>query len=325
MQGNKNYIIKIALLVLASNIYLNLCAQNFLLKFNTDSIPVVFGPGSISDGFDNRDMAISPANDELFTTIQYGNSYSGILYCKKTKGVWSRPQMAFFSGRFNDMEPAFSPDGKKLFFTSNRPFSDTGNTAKDYDIWFLEKRGSNWSNPQNLGPGINTEKDEFYASLAGNGNLYFTRDNDSSLDDIFVSEFKNGSYSKPVALDTAVNSTGLDFNCFVDPQERYLIYSSYKRNDDLGGGDLYISVNKNGKWQPAIHLDSKINSTFLDYSPFISFDKKYFFFTSRRSTFRFPLSKPATLDEIHRILHSYGNRGEDIYIMNANVLDKYLK
>ncbi len=303
----------------------NLFAQNFKLDFTADSIPVIFGPGYFSDGFDNRDMAISPGNDELFTTLQYGNSFSGILYSRKINGLWSKPEMSFFSGMYNDLEPAFSPDGKKLYFTSNRPLSDTGRFAKDYDIWYIEKHGNSWGNPLNMGSIINSAKDEFYASLAKNGNLYFTRDNDTTADDIFFSAYKNGTYSIPIALSSNVNSKGLDFNCFVDPEERYLIYSSYKRSDDLGGGDLYISINKNGEWQPALHPGLEINSTSLDYSPFISSDKKYFFFTSRRPTFKFPLSKPATLDEIHKILQSYGNRSEDIYIMSTRVLDKYLK
>ncbi len=38
--------------------------------------------------------------------------------------LWSNPETAWFSGRFNDLEPAFSPDGQKLFFTSNRPLKD---------------------------------------------------------------------------------------------------------------------------------------------------------------------------------------------------------
>ncbi|MEO8109259.1 MAG: hypothetical protein ABI594_04465 [Ginsengibacter sp.] len=313
------------MLLFFSSTCFSLYSQSFQLKFTGDSIPVIFGPGYISDGFDNRDMAISPGNDELFTTLQYGNSFSGILYSKKINGLWSMPQMALFSGRFNDLEPAFSPDGKKLFFTSNRPLRDTGNSPKDYDIWYIEKEAGNWSSPKNMGPVINSEKDEFYASVTNNGNLYFTRDNDSTADDIFFSAYKNGSYLSPVALDENVNSKGLDFNCFIDPQERFIIYSSYKRSDDMGSGDLYISINKNGKWQPALNLGAGINSTSLDYSPFISFDKKYFFFTSRRSTFKFPLKKPVSLDEIHKILNSHGNRSEDIYIMSAKFLDKFLK
>ena len=81
---------------------------------------------------------------------------------------------------------------KDLYFTSNRPLNPTDNTPKDYDIWWLEKKGKEWVGPYNMGPVINSDKDEFYPSLANNGNLYFTRDNGETKDDIFVSLFKNG-------------------------------------------------------------------------------------------------------------------------------------
>ncbi|MEJ0080379.1 MAG: hypothetical protein WDM78_05360 [Puia sp.] len=70
----------------------------------------------------------------------------------------------------------FSPDGQKLYFTSNRPLQGSDST-KDYDIWYLLKKGDDWRGPFNAGTKINTGKDEFYPSQARNGNLYFTRDN----------------------------------------------------------------------------------------------------------------------------------------------------
>ncbi len=121
----------------------------------------------------------------------------------------------------------------------------------------------------------------------------------------------------PLSLGPNVNSRGLDFNCFIDPDEKYLIYSSYERSDDIGKGNLYISENKNVEWQPSLNLGHAINSSALDYSPFVSHGKKYFFFTSLRSIFRFPFSGPSTLNEIHKILHSYGNRSEYIYIFKC--------
>jgi Tol biopolymer transport system component len=228
------------MLCISSGMY----AQYFNLQFPDNSEPAIFGPDVISDGLPNRDMAISPSNDELFYTLQYGTQFNAILYCKKVKSLWSKPVIAWFSGKYGDMEPAFSPDGKRLYFTSNRPLTDTGKAAKDFDIWYLEKKGYKWGAPVNMGPVINTTKDEFYASVTKKGDLYFTRDNDSSKDDIFFSGYNNGVYATPVALGEEINSKGYDFNSFTDPDENYIIFSSYKRNDDMGGGDLYISVKK---------------------------------------------------------------------------------
>lgn len=301
-----------------------LFAQKTSLQFKASAMPTLFGGGVVSDGFENRDMAISPANDELFYTIQHARgTFSAILHSKKINGQWTAPEVASFSGRFNDLEPAFSPDGNTLFFTSNRPLKEGDTLAKDYDLWYLKKKGVAWEGPFNMGPIVNGDKDEFYASCARNGNLYFTRDNGDKKDDIFVCEYRNGAYSAPVALSESVNSKEYEFNAYVDPDENYLLFSSYKRKGDYGGGDLYISLKKKGDWQPAIHLDSLINSGALDYSPFVSFDKKYFFFTSKRTTISVPFKKPASLQQIQNMLSSAGNGSDDIYIVDFKVLEKY--
>ena len=119
-----------------------------------------------------------------------------------------------------------------------------------------------WESPLQLDSLINTDKDEFYPSISKNGNLYFTRDNGDAKDDIFFSRFTNGKYELPVALSDSINSKGYDFNAYIDPDENYIIFSSYKRTDDLGGGDLYFSRRKNGVWQSAIHFGAGINSSF---------------------------------------------------------------
>jgi len=114
------------------------------IQFTAADTPQVFAPGIVSDGFANRDMAISPDGNDLFYTIQwYFGIYSVILHSQKKNGEWSAPDTAWFSGRFNDMEPAFSPDGSKLFFSSNRPVNSS-DSANDYDILYLQKNGTHW-------------------------------------------------------------------------------------------------------------------------------------------------------------------------------------
>lgn len=312
------------MLFLFLGISLNCISQSATL-FTASDTPHVFGPVMISDGFSNRDMAISPDGNDLYFTLQWSyGTFSVILHSHKVEGVWLNPEAARFSGRFNDLEPAFSPDGNKLFFTSNRPLKSTDREAKDYDIWYMQKNGEVWEGPYNMGPVINTEKDEFYPSLSNNGNLYFTRDNGESSDDIFISVFNDGKYELPKPLPASINSKGYDFNAFIDPDENYIIFSSYKRGDDLGGGDLYFSLRRDGQWLPAKHFEADINSVSLDYSPFVSSDRKYFFFTSKRQMLRFPFPKQQTADEIKNQLGSFGNGNDDIYIMNFNPIWKIM-
>jgi Tol biopolymer transport system component len=295
------------------------------IQFIASDAPGIFAPGVVSDGFANRDMAISPDGNDLFYTIQwYFGIYSVILHSQKKNGQWSAPDTAWFSGRYNDMEPAFSPDGNRLFFSSNRPLK-MSDSVKDYDIWYLQKKGNTWEDPVNLGDSINSRKDEFYPSLAKTGNLYFTRNNEDAGDDIFISGLKNGKYSRPQPLPETVNSKGDDFNAFIDPDEKYIIFSSYKRKDDLGRGDLYFAICKKGVWQPAVHFEHGINSTTLDYSPFVSPDHRYFFFTSKRQSIKFPFQKAKSAREIRKELSSCGNAFEDIYIMNFKVVEEMMQ
>jgi Tol biopolymer transport system component len=315
---------KLLLLIILVFMSQNSVAQGSIQWMASDT-PAIFAPGVVSDGFANRDMAISPDGNDLFYTIQwYFGLYSVILHSQKINNRWTKPDTAWFSGRYNDMEPAFSTDGNRLFFSSNRPLKNS-DSVKDYDIWYLQKKGKIWEDPVNLGTAINSEKDEFYPSLTKSGNLYFTRNNDDRGDDIFISVLKDGKFSQAQTLPEAVNSKEDDFNAFIDPDEKFIIFSSYKRKDDLGRGDLYYALHKEGSWQPAVHFENGINSPALDYSPYVSPDHKYFFFTSKKQLIKFPFPGAKTALQIRSALNSYGNGFEDIYIMNFKVVEELMQ
>src|SRR6185312_9495078 len=124
-------------------------------------------------------------------------------------------------------------------------------------------------------------------------------------EDIMVCKFIDGKYNEAVSLPDSINSTGDEFNAFVDPDENYIIFSGYKRKDGYGNGDLYISKkNDKGEWQQAKNLGETINSTSLDYCPYITPDKKYFFFTSNRHAIKIPFDKKQNIKSLETVLHS---------------------
>jgi len=271
----------------------------------------------VSTNLNERDMAISPDGNEMFYTIQANqNALSTIIQLKKlSNNKWSEPQVAAFSGKYSDLEPAYSPDGKKLYFVSNRPTE--GSNPKDFDIWYVEKANGIWTNPKNLGTPVNTKANEFYPSITTNGNIYFTAEYDNGIgkEDIYVSQWVGGNFSVPVPLDTAVNSLLWEFNAFVTPDDRYIIFTSYGRKGDKGGGDLYISSRSpDGKWTKAKNLSS-INSDRLDYCPFVTADQKVFFFTSGRHDLS-SHEKARTFRELTKSYNSVYNGSENIYWMS---------
>jgi hypothetical protein len=307
-------------ILLLTGVFACFCSYTQNLQFeNPPASPGIFADGVINTVNYERDFALSPDGKELFYTLQAPKQgvFQTILYLHKdANGKWSGPEVAPFAGNYSDLEPAFSGDGQKLFFSSNRPLH--GNKPKDFDIWWVEKKNGTWGEPKNIGPPVNTSGDEYYPSITNSGNLYFTATQKNAVgkEDIFLAKLEENKYQEPVALDTAINSPAYEFNAFVSPDERIIIFSSYGRKDDQGGGDLYMSIkNELGQWQKATNL-GWINSAQLDYCPFISFDKKIFFFTSDRHELKTCYPYGTNYKELLQSFASLMNGGGNIYWMD---------
>ncbi len=278
--------------------------------------PIVFSPGILSTHRNERDYTQSPSgNTILYSIVLPGNNLSVIMYQYFDGFFWSEPEVARFSGQYKDLEPSFSPDGTKLFFVSKRPLDNTLN-EKDYNIWYIDISKNGWSNPILLDSIVNSKSDEYFPSVSANGNLYFTASYDDTFgkEDIYFSKFENGNYSSPTNIGESINSDLYEFNAFIAPDESYLIFSSFGREDEQGGGDLYIAYrNEDGTWNKAVNMGKKINSNKLDYCPFVSVDEKYLFFTSQRENLNITNRKRKSFKNIIQLSNSIENGLGNIY------------
>jgi Tol biopolymer transport system component len=286
-----------------------------------DNNPRIFSPDIISTRRNERDITFAPAGNVIFySLVMPANNLNVILYLSFDGFFWSKPEIASFSGIYNDLEPSYSPDGKKFFFISNRPLA-TGKGTKDYHIWFLEPE-KGWNNPVNVGlPVSSEEKGEYYPSVSSAGNLYFTANYEDSFgeDDIYYSRFINGKYQSPVNLGEVINSAGYDFNSFIAPDESYLIFSSFGREDEIGGGDLYIAYSgPGGSWSKPRNLGPMINSDRLDFCPYVTQDEKYLFFTSQRENSGFKSKQPRKLADLLELADGIENGLGNIYWVEFN-------
>jgi len=268
--------IRIILLLLT----LSLSIFSFSQKGARSFLPEVF------ENYPNvRDFTMSPDGNEIYFTVDDLKSRIALIsYIKKNDTGWSRPESVSFTGKYRDLEAAFSPDGKRLFFVSNRPLHKDSIQPKDYDIWYVDRINEGWSEPKNIGAPINTSAHEFYPSITKKGDIYFTAEREGAVgrEDIFVSRFKEGNYQEPVSLPGELNTEYYEFNAFIAPNEHYIIFSGQRPKEGKGRGELYISYNENGKWSKGVLLD-KINSEYLDFCPYVDQRSGILYFTSQKT------------------------------------------
>lgn len=266
-----------------------------------------------------RDFAMDRDQSEIYFTVEsYKKGYSFIAVIKKENGKWQEPRVTSFSGQHKDLEPFLSVDEKTLYFATNRVDNNLGKSKKDVDIWYVtrETKSSQWSEPKSIGSPINTEANEFYPAVNRKGDLFFTAEykNSKGREDIYVSRLINGKYTTPVSLGSEINSSKYEFNAYVSPDESFIIFTSYGRDDDLGGGDLYISrKDKNGNWQTAQNLGKAINSNKIDYCPFVDIDTKTLYFTSDRNDIPKSFDKKMSLEEMKERMKKTPNGLSRIY------------
>lgn len=254
------------------------------------NVPVVFADGVVSTGDFESHPAFSPDGRTLYFVKSTPSFTDWKIYVSRyAEGRWSAPEAAPFSGTYRDADPFVTADGKLLYFISDRPVD--GKPREDMDIWVMQRaKDGSWGEPRNLGAPVNSAGSEWLPRVAANGTLYFGSDRPGGLGktDLYRARRAGSKFAAPENLGPAVNSDADEYEPCIAPDESFLVFMAAGRPDDTGGGDLYISYRKDGAWTPAKNLGPTINRRALDISPYLSPDGKYFLFSSARREGDFP-------------------------------------
>jgi Tol biopolymer transport system component len=198
---------------------------------------------------------------------------------------WTAPEVAPFSGTFEDRGARFSPDGQRLIFSSNRPRPGQGETARqDLDLWVVERRGNGWTEPRLLPAPISSDGNDFHASIASDGSIYFasSRPGGAGRSDLYVATFDGGSPSVR-RLGPAINTSFSEPDVYIDPAQRFLILARTDDPNGVGGDDLYVSMRTaEGEWSAPRNLGAAVNTAEYEYGPYVSADGRTLYFTSHR-------------------------------------------
>lgn len=148
--------------------------------------------------------------------------------------------------------------------------------------------------PENLGPEVNTQFDEYLPYLTADGQtLFFTGRRPECIggfnpefqtygEDFFFLNRKDGQWKNIQNLGPPVNT---DLNegasCF-SPDGQWVYFTACNRSEGFGSCDIYVAKLNGTTWSKPTNLGSNINSDAWESQPCISSDGKTLFFCSSK-------------------------------------------
>ena len=289
----------------------------------------LFGEGVISTSDDEFGGSFTPDGDTVYFSKSAPHSYRYVMMeSHRVRGNWSTPTVLPFSGRYSDSDPTLSPDGKRMFWSSDRPVR-SGVVKHDYDIWMVERASAGtWGEPHPLPAPINSDANEYAASMTLDGTIYFSSARAGAIQ-AFRSRFVHGAWTTPENVTHLVDQgdttiVAWDLDVMIDPQERFLLLGSIRR-EGFGHFDLYVSWNVDGQWSRLVHLPAPFNTRARDYAPHLSPDGSTLYFSSERGFALDPIDHPLNYRELTDRLRGTLNGSGNIYAISIHALDSLRK
>ncbi len=144
--------------------------------------------------------------------------------------------LSFNNDEYSIMHPSISKDGKRLYFSSNMPDGLGG-----FDIYYVNiNDNGRYSQPVNLGPGINTEGNEVFPFSYSDDVLFFSSSAHPGLGglDVYMTIDLGSQNQEVINMGVPFNSSNDDFCFFIDSKFKFG-YISSNRPGGKGEDDIY--------------------------------------------------------------------------------------
>ncbi len=145
--------------------------------------------------------------------------------------------------------------------------------------------------PLSVGDSVNTELDEYWPSLTGDGlELCFTREvrrasayGRDRQEDFYISRWMSeGYWGTARNAGAPLNTAGNEGAQSIASDGRSMYFTACDRNDGLGRCDIYYSTFDGARWAPGANVGQPVNSAYWESQPSISPNGRMLFFVSNR-------------------------------------------
>lgn len=176
--------------------------------------PERFAPGIASTAHAEIRLTLSPDGR---TALWFSRDRPGgaggydIWISRRVDGQWREATPVSFNSPGRDFDPAFSADGREVYFCSDRP----GGMGGD-DVWRVAIEGVGFGTPVPLGPAVNSAGREFASMLSADGHrLLFSSDRPGGAGghDLYVAARRaDGGFEPARPLPGSVNTEANEFD-----------------------------------------------------------------------------------------------------------------
>ena len=245
--------------------------------------PVQFAPGIALTQYSEVRLTLSPdGNTALWFSRDRPGGPGGydIWMSRKTAQGWSAAAPAPFNSPGRDFDPAFSADGRYVYFCSDRPGGFGGD-----DIYRVEVKGDGFGEPENLGAEVNSPGNEFAPMLSPDGRtLLFASNREGGRGgyDLYFARKTEHGFAKAEPVPGEINTEANEFDATFLADGATIVFARAKnfRTDRV---DLFAAAPANGRYDAGSLLPLSVNGDKDAYGPMLDWSNpKRFTFSAQR-------------------------------------------
>lgn len=234
----------------------------------------IFAPGIASTRFSEVRLTVSP---DGMTALWFSRNRPGgpggydIWMSRRTPAGWGGAVPVPFNSPGRDFDPAFSADGRSVYFCSDRP----GGMGGD-DLWRVSATPAGFGEPEHLGPAVNSAGREWAPMLAPDGSrLLFSSDRPGGAgrQDLFVAHRRGAGFAPAERLAGEVNTAADEFDATFLADGATLVFA---RAPDLQADrvDLFHASPRRDRYDAGTRLPASINSDRDAYGPMLDWSRR---------------------------------------------------